>query len=71
MSQMSVFEAAMWTLAAGFMLLVASFVIPGPAAQAFAAVCAVVHMIASGLIIRHLAFLPMPRFRTRAGLERS
>ena len=62
MSQMSVFEAAMWTFAAGFVLLVASFVIPGPAAQAIAAVSAVVNMIASGLIIRHLAFLPLPRF---------
>jgi len=62
MTQMSVFEAAMWTFAAGFVLLVASFVIPGPAAQAIAAVSAVVNMIASGLIIRHLAFLPLPRF---------
>ena len=70
MSQMSVFEAAMWTLAAGFMLLVASFVIPEPAAQAIAAVSAVVNMIASGLIIRHLVFLPLPCFRTRAILER-
>ena len=70
MPQMSVFEVAMWISAAGFMLLVASFVIPGPAAQAIAAVSAVVYLIALGLIIRHLAFLPIPRFRTRAVLER-
>lgn len=70
MSRMSVFEAAMWTLAAGFMLLVASFLIHGPASQAIAAVSAVVYLIASGLIIRHLAFLPPPCFRTRPGLER-
>ena len=70
MSQMSVFEIAMWTSAAGFMLLVASFVIPGPAAQAIAAVSAVVYMIASGLLMRHLAFLPPPCFGTRASLER-
>ena len=70
MSQMSVFEAAMWTSAAGFMLLVASFVIPRPASQAIAAVSAVVYVIALGLIIRHLACLPTPRFRTRPVLER-
>ena len=70
MSQLSVFEAAMWTFAGGYMLLVASFVIPGPASQAIAAVSTVLNLIASGLIVRHLACLPLPRFRPRLALER-
>ena len=60
MTQMSVFEAAMWTCAAGFMLMGASFVLHGPASQAIAAVSSVVNIIGSLLIIRHFMFSPPP-----------